>query len=84
MKQITIYSTTYCPYCDRAKALLSSKDITYKEVDLTEDPKQKAELMERTGLKTVPQIFFNDELIGGFDNLSALDKAGELEKKLED
>ena len=82
MAQVTVYSTDICPYCVRAKKLLESKNISFKEVDLTYDEEQKKHLMEQTGLRTVPQIFIGDELVGGFQELDALNKSGELDKKL--
>lgn len=82
MKKVTIYSTTYCPYCNRAKDLLTSKNIEFTEIDLTGKDNELLKLVERTKMRTVPQIFFNDELIGGFDELNALEQVGQLENKL--
>lgn len=82
MAKIVIYSKTYCPYCDRAKALLNSKGAAYEEINLEGKHEELKALMEKTGLRTVPQIFINDKLIGGFDDLNALDKAGELDTLL--
>ena len=81
-KEILIYSTSYCPFCDRAKKLLDNKGIQYKVIDLTSDPSELTKLKERTGMKTVPQIFIGDELIGGFQELSNLNQSGELDKKI--
>ncbi|RYY80194.1 MAG: glutaredoxin 3 [Moraxellaceae bacterium] len=78
---ILIYTTTVCPYCIRAKQLLQRKDIAYEEINLNQVPNEvRAELMERTKHRTVPQIFINDQFIGGFDQLYALDKQGKLDE----
>jgi glutaredoxin 3 len=80
---ITIYTTTYCPYCVRAKQLLASKGLTFKEIDVTTDPDLRVKLVEKAeGRKTVPQIFINDQPIGGFDDLSHKNSTGELDKIL--
>lgn len=81
-KEILIYSTSYCPFCDRAKNLLDNKGIQYKVINLTSDPFELTKLKERTGMKTVPQIFIGDEFIGGFQELSDLNQSGELDKKI--
>ena len=77
-----MYSTMICPYCIRAKALFRERGIAYEEIDVTRDAEARAWLVQRTGRRTVPQIFINDESIGGFDELRALDRSGELPKKL--
>ena len=82
MKNITVYSTDYCPYCVRAKNLLISLDLSFEEINLQNDPQQLKELKERTGLRTVPQIFIGDELIGGYTDLQALVDADKLNEKL--
>jgi glutaredoxin 3 len=82
MKKVTIYTTEYCPYCSRAKDLLTRKKISFQEVDLTHDDKKREEISEKTGCMTVPLIFIGDEFIGGSDDLHALDKTGELDRKL--
>lgn len=82
MAKVTIYSKTYCPYCDRAKALLKSKGVSYEEHMMDGKPDELKALMEKTGLRTVPQIFINDQLIGGFTDMDALNKSGELDKLL--
>ena len=81
-KEIRIYSTAHCPFCDRAKNLLDRKNIEYEVVDLTSDPEELKKLKERTGMRTVPQIFIDNELIGGFQELSTLEESGELDSKL--
>lgn len=80
---MTMYSTGWCPYCERARALLQRKGIAFNEVKVDEDPAQRRTMLERSGgRRTVPQIFIGDRHVGGFDDLYALDKAGELDKLL--
>jgi len=82
MTQVTLYTKDYCPYCVAAKELLASKEAAVEEINLTADPDTLGNLVEKTGQMTVPQIFIGDEFIGGFDDLKALDEAGELDAKL--
>ena len=80
-----MYSTDVCPYCRRAESLLQSKGVTQIEkirIDL--DPAQRAEMMEKTGRRTVPQIYIGETHVGGFDDLAALDRAGKLDPLLRD
>lgn len=84
MKRVVVYSTLVCPYCVRAKALLKSRDIPFEEIDVTGNADERMRLVEVTGRRTVPQIFIGDEPIGGFDDLAALDRSGELRRKLAD
>jgi glutaredoxin 3 len=80
---VKVYTTDYCPYCDRAKALLKKRDVPYEEVDVTTDNEKRAWLVTASGgRRTVPQIFIDDRPIGGSDDLHALDRSGELEKLL--
>jgi glutaredoxin 3 len=80
---VKVYTTTYCAYCTRAKMLLNKRNIPYEEVDVTRDHDARAWLVEVTGgRRTVPQIFIGDEPIGGSDELHALDRRGELLKKV--
>ena len=81
-KPVTIYTTHYCPHCQRAKDLLKRKNISYQEIDITDDEKKREEAEKRTGWMTVPMIFIGDEFIGGADELYALEKSGNLDKKL--
>ena len=79
--EVQVYSTTFCPYCVRAKSLLERKGVAYTEINLdSEAPEVKVELMQKTKQRTVPQIFINDQFIGGFDQLYALEKAGKLDE----
>lgn len=83
MAKIEVYSTTYCPYCVRAKALLDAKDLDYQEIDVTGKDEARMALVEKSGgRKTVPQIFINDKPIGGYDDLRALEESGELDHLL--
>jgi len=79
MKYIEVYSTNNCPWCVRAKALLKSKGLDYEEIDVSADTERTLEMVERSGRRTVPQIFIDNEPVGGFVELSALNKAGKLE-----
>jgi glutaredoxin 3 len=83
MPDIVMYSTASCPYCVNAERLLKSKgvaEINKIRVDL--EPQRRVEMMERTGRRTVPQIYIGERHVGGFDDLYALDKAGELDALL--
>jgi glutaredoxin 3 len=82
MKKVVVYSTRVCPYCVRAKVLLKARSVPFEEIDVTSDHEARVWLVERTGRRTVPQIFIGEESIGGFDELHALDRSGELRKKL--
>lgn len=78
-----VYSTPFCGYCGAAKRLLTTKGTEFTEVDVMFEPERRAEMQERSGgRRTVPQIFINDRHIGGFDDLNALDQAGELDALL--
>jgi thioredoxin reductase (NADPH) len=82
MPTITMYSKDDCPYCDSAKRLLASKGQTWTEIDIVADPARRDEMIERSGRRTVPQIWIGDRHVGGFDDLAALDRAGELDELL--
>ena len=78
-----MYSTGVCPYCQMAERLLRSKgvaEIAKIRIDL--EPERRAEMMEKTGRRTVPQIYIGETHVGGFDDLAALDKAGKLDELL--
>ncbi|HEY1774121.1 MAG TPA: glutaredoxin 3 [Gammaproteobacteria bacterium] len=79
---VLIYSTRVCPYCVRAKALLDGKHVSYTEVLVDQDPEKRAEMMQKTGRRTVPQIFVGQHHVGGFDELYALDRSGGLDPLL--
>jgi len=80
---VVMYSTAICPYCVMAERLLKAKGVDNIEkirVDL--NPQQRVEMMEKTGRRTVPQIYIGDTHVGGFDDLSALDRQGKLDELL--
>ncbi len=80
--EVVIYTTRVCPYCVAAKRLLGQRGIAYKEVDVSTDDAKRAWLVETTGRRTVPQIFIAGESVGGYDDLAALDRSGELTAKV--
>jgi len=83
MAEVELYTTMYCPYCSRARVLLQRKGVAYVDIDIAEEPARRDEMIRRAqGRRTVPQIFINGEHIGGYDDLAALDRAGELDPKL--
>ncbi|MES2473386.1 MAG: glutaredoxin 3 [Pseudomonadota bacterium] len=83
MKTVRIYTTPFCPYCVRAKSLLTKKAAAFEEIDVMMDQGAREEMQERSGgARTVPQIFIGDSHIGGSDDLYALEKAGELDALL--
>jgi glutaredoxin 3 len=82
MKQVTVYTTDFCPYCSSAKTLLAKRSIEYEEVNLARDPDGRTKLSELTGMITFPQIVVEGESIGGFQELLAADRAGRLSELL--
>jgi len=82
MKKIEIYTKDYCPFCHRAKDLLRIKGAEFTDYDVTNDVVKEKEMRERSGRTTVPEIFFDDELIGGCDDLFDLEEAGKLDELL--
>lgn len=83
MPRITMYCTAVCPYCIAAERLLKNKGVlNIDKIRIDLQPAKRAEMMERTGRRTVPQIYIDDRHVGGFDDLSALDAAGELDPLL--
>ena len=81
MAKVEIYTWQYCPFCIRAKALLDQKGINYEEYSIDGDPAARSKMSDRSdGRKTVPQIFINNEGIGGCDELYSLESAGQLDK----
>ncbi|UTA48468.1 glutaredoxin 3 [Simiduia sp. 21SJ11W-1] len=79
---VTVYSTTICPYCVRAKQLLSQKGVAYEDINLDRNPELRSDVMRRSGRRTVPQIWVGETHVGGFDELWALDRAGKLDPLL--
>ena len=80
---IIIYSGTHCPYCVRAKELLKRKGVSFTEILVDEDDKQREEMIAKTNRHTIPQIFINGQHIGGYDDLYALERSGKLTELLE-
>ena len=77
--QVTMYTSAYCGYCRRAERLLETKGITdIEKIRVDVEPQARAAMMERTGRRTVPQIYIGDYHVGGYDELAALDRAGRL------
>jgi GrxC family glutaredoxin len=79
---IVVYSTEVCPYCVMAKKLLQSKGLTYREIDVTHDEALQQEMVTRSGRRTAPEIFIDDDLVGGYDDLARLNATGELDRRL--
>lgn len=83
MANVLMYTSNYCPFCMNAERLLASKGVTdIDKIKIDEVPEAKAEMMEKTGRRTVPQIYIGERHVGGFDDLRALDLAGELDPLL--
>ena len=83
MQKVTIYTTAYCPYCIRAKQLLKERGVAdYQEIKVDQDPAQRQVMMERSGRRTVPQIWIGETHVGGSDDLHALERAGRLDAML--
>jgi len=80
MTRIRMYSTTWCGYCIRAKALLDRRGLEYEEILMDDDPAFRQKLLEMTGRWTVPQIFIDDVPIGGYTELWTLDRDGRLDE----
>ncbi|HNX71444.1 glutaredoxin 3 [Rivihabitans pingtungensis] len=84
MKPVTLYGTGVCPYCDMAERLLARKGVTPDKIRVDLEPEQREHMMRITGRRTVPQIFIGELHVGGYDDLSALDRAGKLDALLAD
>ncbi|MBP7670835.1 glutaredoxin 3 [Candidatus Gracilibacteria bacterium] len=80
---ITVYTKSFCPYCVKAKSLLDSLGAKYQEIDLTDDQETLQKLVEKSGLRTVPQIFVNDKCLGGCDDIYRFHEQGKLLHELE-
>jgi glutaredoxin 3 len=84
MPKIEVYSTAVCPYCVAAKNLLKAKGLAWEEIRVDSDPVQRQTMLSRSnGHRTVPQIFINDQFVGGYDELVAADRSGKLAQLLE-
>ena len=84
MQPVTIYSSDYCPYCMRAKQLLSRKGVDFNEICVDGEPQLRAEMAQKAGRTSVPQIWIGDNHVGGCDELHALERAGRLDALLQD
>lgn len=82
MANVIVYSSNHCPYCVRAKMLLDQKGISYEEIRVDTHPEKREEMVAKSGRMTVPQIFINNQPIGGFDDLYALNTQGKLDELL--
>ena len=82
MNNVIVYTSTFCGYCSAAKSLLSNKGIPYEEVNLSESPEMRQEIMEKWSWRTVPLIIINDKLIGGFRELASLESQNKLDSYL--
>ena len=77
-----MYTTAVCPYCQMAERLLVAKGVAIEKVRVDLEPARRAEMMEKTGRRTVPQIYIGETHVGGYDDLAALDRAGKLDPLL--
>jgi glutaredoxin 3 len=82
MAQITVYTTEPCSFCVRVKQLLTTRGVEYDEVNLSKDPEGRAQLVERTGMLSFPQVVIGDEVIGGFRETFEADRSGRLRELL--
>ena len=80
---VVVYLAGWCPYCERARSLLSKKGIQFREIDVDDDPRLREEMIARSGRRTVPQIFIGEKHVGGCDDLLALDGRGELDRLIQ-
>ena len=80
MKNITVYTTDFCGYCERTKRILGKRGLTYSEINLSRDPDGRAELVARTGLMTFPQVMIDGELLGGYTETAAAAASGRLDE----
>jgi glutaredoxin 3 len=81
--KVQVYTTNYCPYCFRAKTLLQHKGVAFEEIDVTDDQALRDKMVKLAGgRRTVPEIFINDKIIGGYDELRALEDDGKLDELL--
>jgi glutaredoxin 3 len=82
MPTITVYANSWCPYCTMARRLLEEKGQVWEEIDVEAEPSRRAEMMQRSGRRTVPQIWIGERHVGGYDDLEALENAGKLDALL--
>ena len=79
---VVMYTTSWCPYCERARQLLARKNVAVSEIDVESAPEKRAEMQQKSGRRTVPQIFIGETHVGGSDDLRALEDAGKLDALL--
>ena len=79
---VVMYTTSWCPYCDRARRLLARKNVSVEEIDVESAPEKRAEMQQKSGRRTVPQIFIGETHVGGSDDLHDLEAAGKLDALL--
>lgn len=83
MAKVEVYTTSYCPYCVRAKSLLKRKGVAFEEIDVSHDSVLREKMIEMSGgRRTVPEVFINGKIIGGYDELHALESEGKLDSLL--
>ena len=80
---IVMYSRATCPYCLAARSLLKSKELEWSEISIDDEPQRREEMIERSGRRTVPQVFIGEHHVGGFDDLNAANQSGELDRLLQ-
>jgi glutaredoxin 3 len=80
---VTLYVSDWCPYCERARGLLTQKNAVFSEINVEGDPKLREEMIARSNRRTVPQIFIGDKHVGGCDDLFELDRSGELDRLIQ-
>jgi glutaredoxin 3 len=80
---VTVYTSNWCPYCQRAKSLLTQKNVVFNEINVEDDVKIREEMIARSNRNTVPQIFVGDKHVGGCDDLFELDRSGELDRLIQ-
>jgi glutaredoxin 3 len=80
---VTVYTSGWCPYCQRAKGLLTQKKVVFNEINVEDDVKVREEMIARSNRNTVPQIFIGDKHVGGCDDLFELDRRGELDRLIQ-
>ena len=76
---VVMYATNWCPYCERVRKVLATKNVTIEEIDIESAPEKRVEMHNRSGRRSVPQIFIGDHHVGGSDDLLALEAAGKLD-----
>jgi glutaredoxin 3 len=80
---VTLYTSGWCPYCERARGLLTQKNVIFSEINVDDGAKFREEMIARSNRRTVPQIFIGDKHVGGCDDLFELDHSGELDRLIQ-